>query len=231
MSARPCGLDRRDGRMVLDKHRKDAEFTLAPVAKRFINVNPNTISWLGLIMAAVSGVLLFFSWDRHILLLPAAVAVIVSGYFDALDGKIAKLAGKCSVKGDYLDHVFDRYADMFMIAAVAVSGWCNAYVGLLAVMGVLLTSYMGTQAQAVGAKRLYDGLLGRADRVVLCFVFPLIQGLMCILGYSHIDVFGYSVSWMEIMMIYFAVLGNLTAVQRGIITWRNLSEAEEEKKE
>ena len=89
MSAGFGGLVRRDGRMVLDKHRADAEFTLAPVAKRFINVNPNTISWLGLIMAAVSGVLLYFSWDYHILLLFASIAVIVSGYFDALDGKIA----------------------------------------------------------------------------------------------------------------------------------------------
>ncbi|MCQ2078687.1 MAG: CDP-alcohol phosphatidyltransferase family protein [archaeon] len=222
--------------MVLDKHRKDAEFTLAPVARRFINVNPNTISWLGLIMAAVSGVLLYMSWAHHWLLVPAAIAVIISGYFDALDGKIAKLAGKCSVKGDYLDHVFDRYADMFMIAAIAVSGWCNTYIGLLAVIGVLLTSYMGTQAQAIGAKRLYDGLLGRADRVVLCFLFPIIEAIACALGYGTLDISGYSLSWMEIMMIYFAVLGNLTAIQRGIITWRNLTEAEktsseEEKKE
>ena len=218
--------------MVLDKHRKDAEFTLAPVAKRFINVNPNTISWLGLITAAISGILLYLSWDYNWLLPVGAAVVLLSGYFDALDGKIAKLAGKCSVKGDYLDHVFDRYADMFMIAAIALSGWCNTTVGLLAVMGVLLTSYMGTQAQAVGAKRLYDGLLGRADRVVLCFIFPLIQGLMCILGYSHITIMDYEMSWLELMMIYFAIVGNLTAIQRGIITWRNLSEAEsEEKKE
>ena len=75
-------------------------------------------------------------------------------------------------------------------------------------------------------------LLGRADRVVLCFIFPLIQGIACILGYSHIVIGDYMISWLEIMMIYFAVLGNLTAIQRGIITWRNLSEAEnEEKKE
>ncbi len=212
--------------MVLDKHRKEADFTLAPVAKRLINVNPNTISWLGLIMAAVSGVLFYFSWENHILLAFAAIAVLVSGYFDALDGKIAKLAGKCTVKGDYLDHVFDRYADMFMIAAIALSGWCDTTIGLLAIIGVLLTSYMGTQAQAIGAKRLYDGLLGRADRVVLCFLFPIIQGIMLIFGYGSFEFYGHTFSWLEIMMIYFAILGNLTAVQRVLITWKNLGEAE-----
>ena len=214
--------------MVLDKHRKDADFTLAPVAKRLINVNPNVISWLGLIMAAVSGILLYFSWDYHWMLPIGAAAVLVSGYFDALDGKIAKLAGKCTAKGDYLDHVFDRYADMFMIGAIAVSGWCSTIVGLLAVMGVLLTSYMGTQAQAIGAKRLYDGLLGRADRVVLCCAFPIVQWIACYFGYGILDISGYGLSWMEIMMIYFAVLGNLTAIQRVIITWRNLEEADRE---
>lgn len=210
--------------MVLDKHRKEADFTLTPVARRLINVNPNYISWLGLIMAAVSGVLLYFSWDHHWLLPVSAIAVIVSGYFDALDGKIAKLASKCTVKGDYLDHVFDRYADMFMIAAIALSGWCETWIGLLAVMGVLLTSYMGTQAQAIGAKRLYDGLLGRADRVVLCFLFPLIQWVACIVGDGFISIGSYDISWMEIMMIYFAVMGNLTAIQRVFITWHNLGD-------
>ena len=151
--------------MVLDTQRARIDFLLTPVAKKLINVNPNTISWLGLITAFISGVLMFFSYDNHWLLLAGAAVVIISGYFDALDGKIAKLSGKACKKGDYLDHVFDRYADLFMIGGVAISAWCNIYLGLLALVGVLLTSYMGTQAQAVGAPRLYAGLLGRADRV------------------------------------------------------------------
>jgi len=234
MSTGKCQLVRGDGRMVLDEHRKDADFTLTPVAKRFIKVNPNYVSWLGLIVAAVAGAVLYFSWDCWWLLPLASFVVLLSGYFDALDGKIAKLAGKTSVKGDYLDHVFDRYADMFMIGAIALSGWCNLYVGFFAVIGVLLTSYMGTQAQAIGAPRLYSGLLGRADRVILCFLFPIIQGIFCLVGWPFIEVWGLSFSWMELMMLWFAVAGNVTAVQRAIITWRNLGKmapTQDEKKE
>ncbi|MDR0508507.1 MAG: CDP-alcohol phosphatidyltransferase family protein [Candidatus Methanoplasma sp.] len=209
--------------MVLDGQRKKVDFALTPVAKKLINVNPNMISWIGLILAFVSGLLLYFSFEYHYLLIAGAAMVILSGYFDALDGKVAKLAGKASDKGDYLDHVFDRYADVFMIGGVAVSAWCNPYIGMLALVGVLLTSYMGTQAQAIGAPRLYAGLLGRADRVVLSTVFPVMQFIMIYLGCSAVEVAGYSVSWLEMMMIWFAVIGNLTAVQRGIITWKNLS--------
>ena len=220
-------MGRGDGQMVLDTQRARVDFLLAPVAKKLINVNPNTISWLGLITAFVSGVLMYLSPDNHWFLLIGAAVVILSGYFDALDGKIAKLSGKASKKGDYLDHVFDRYADLFMIGGVAISAWCNIYIGLLALVGVLLTSYMGTQAQAVGAPRLYAGLLGRADRVVLSTLFPVIQFVMCMVGFDAIRIADWSISWMEIMVIYFAVMGNVTAIQRGIITWNNMSKMEE----
>ncbi len=210
--------------MVLDGHRDKADFALTPVAKKLINVNPNMISWAGLLLALLCGVLLYLSYDHHILLIVGAIVVLVSGYFDALDGKVAKLAGKASKRGDFLDHVFDRYADVFMIGGVALSAWCNPILGALALVGVLLTSYMGTQAQAVGAPRLYAGLLGRADRVVLSTLFPIIQYVMIVLGYGSVTILGITVTWLEMMVIYFAVVGNLTAIQRAIVTWNNMKE-------
>src|SRR5574344_1881134 len=114
-------LVRGDGQMVLDGQRARADFALTPVAKRLINVNPNMISWVGLILALVCGLLFYFSGyyldgreEFKWLLLLGGIMVLVSGYFDALDGKVAKLAGKAGRKGDYLDHVFDRYADVFI---------------------------------------------------------------------------------------------------------------------
>ena len=224
--------------MVLDGQRARVDFALTPLAKKLINVNPNIISWIGLILALVCGVVFYISGapDREWLLLVGAVLVIVSGYFDALDGKIAKLANKCSAKGDYLDHVFDRYADVFMIGGIAFCAyWCNPYLGMLALVGVLLTSYMGTQAQAIGAPRLYAGLLGRADRVVLSTLFPIIQVIMSSIGYGSffIDLgsWSFDINWLEIMMLWFAVVGNLTAVQRAIITWNNLTRMQASGKE
>ena len=218
--------------MVLDGQRARVDFALTPVAKRLINVNPNTLSWIGLILAFVSGLLFFLSGENdewRWMLILGAVVVLVSGYFDAIDGKVAKLAGKASKKGDFLDHVFDRYADVFMIGGVAISTWCDPYIGMLALVGVLLTSYMGTQAQAVGAPRLYAGFLGRADRVVLSTLFPIIMFIALFYDNGHINVFDViTLSWLEIMMLWFAVVGNLTAVQRAIVTWRNMTKAEKE---
>ena len=221
--------------MVLDSKRASVDFALTPVAKKLINVNPNMISWAGLVLAFACGFVFWFSGrDGMGWLLPVgALMVIVSGYFDALDGKVAKLSGKAGPKGDYLDHVFDRYADVFMIGGVAFCAtWCDPYLGMLALVGVLLTSYMGTQAQAIGAPRLYAGLLGRADRVVLSTLFPLIQFIAIQFGCGSFEVAGITLTWMEIMMLWFAVVGNLTAIQRAIITWNNLGKMHpDEKKE
>ena len=154
--------------MVLDSKRDSVEFIITPVARAMSRFDPNTISWASFVMAWAAGILLFFSPYSWELLLPlSALAVLLSGFLDAIDGKVARLTGKASKQGDVLDHILDRYSDVVMIGAVAVSAWCNPYIGIMAIIGVLLTSYMGTQSQAIGAGRLYAGLLGRADRVVL----------------------------------------------------------------
>ena len=213
--------------------RSNVDFAISPVAKIFRNVNPNVISWIGLIIALASGVVLAMSYEYHIFLIVGAILVIVSGYFDSLDGKVAKMFNKCTKKGDYLDHVFDRYADVFMIGGIAVSGWCNPYLGLLAIIGTLLTSYMGTQAQAVGAPRLYAGLLGRADRVVLTTLFPILQYIFLFVANGDYATFTlemadmvFEISWLEIMLLWFAIVGNITAIQRAIVTWNNMSKME-----
>jgi archaetidylinositol phosphate synthase len=216
------------------------EFILLPVAKALSRFHPNTLSWLSFVMAWVAGLLIFFSpWDWERMLPLAALAVLASGFLDAIDGKVARITGKASRRGDLLDHILDRYSDVVMIGAVAVSAWCNPYIGMFALIGVLLTSYMGTQAQAVGAGRLYAGLLGRADRVVLLVAAPLVQLLFMVLlpgyiaigdptpyyQYGFLNIYGdISLSAFEIVMLWFAIVGNITAVQRAVAIWKRVKD-------
>ncbi len=211
--------------MVLDSKRDSVEFILDPLSKALSRFNPNTLSWIAFILAIVAGLLIYFSYgDYWYILLPlAAIVVILSGFFDAIDGKVARMTFKSSKRGDLLDHVLDRYADVIMIGSVAVSAWCSPYIGILAIIGVLLTSYMGTQCQAIGAGRLYSGLLGRADRVVLLTLAPIVQVIyMAITDSAWITIGDYSITIFGIVMLWFAIIGNLTAVQRAIKIWKML---------
>jgi archaetidylinositol phosphate synthase len=195
-----------------------------PAANALKGVDPNLISVIALVLALVVGILTYYSFEDWELLLPIiSILVLVSGFLDAVDGKVARLVGKAGKRGDFIDHVFDRYADIFMIGGVVVSSWCNIYLGILALLGVLMTSYMGTQAQALGIGRMYAGLLGRADRIVLMFLVPLVQwGYVLITGDKFVDLGWVQFSMFELMMLWFALVGNLTVVQRGIATWKEL---------
>jgi archaetidylinositol phosphate synthase len=196
---------------------------MGPTARAFAKIDPNTISAVSLVLAAVAGITLFLSPDYWQALLPlAAFLVLLSGFFDALDGKVARLTGKSSRRGDLIDHVFDRYADVFMIGAIAVSAWCSPYIGILAVIGVMLTSYMGTQAQALGAGRHYGGLLGRADRVVVLIAAPLVQMAMMGAGTTSFDFGSVDLTFFEVAMLWFGIVGNLTAIQRALAIWKDV---------
>jgi len=201
--------------MVLDSHRGKVDFIMDPVAKAMIKVHPNYISFMAIILAAAAGVMLFYSFDHWILLPISAMVVLVSGFLDGLDGKVARLAGIADRRGDFLDHVLDRYADMLMIGGVAVSAWCSPYLGMMALIGVLLTSYM----------RMYAGLLGRADRIVLSFLVPLVQMVMVLTGHTEVELLGIHFNAFEVMMLWFAVVGNLTALQRAVLTYDWLRKA------
>jgi len=203
--------------MVLDSHRGLADRYLLPLANRMLDVDPNMMTWMAFGFAVLAGIA--FYAGGPLFLLAAMFCVFFNALFDALDGRIAKLTGKASNRGDFLDHVLDRYADIFMLGGIALSpsGYCDFRIGVLAMLGVLLASYMGTQAQAVGIGRDYGGILGRADRLVL-LVFAAFAQITT-------DLSGLGLRIIEWTMILFAVLGNFTAIQRGVATWRKLSRA------
>jgi len=206
--------------MVLDKSRGRVDPLLTVIAKRFTSINPDVLTWFALLFSVVAGVFFYFSNPatelQNYFLFFAVLFVFLNGLFDAIDGKVAKLTNKATARGDFLDHALDRYADVFMVGALALSPWCRPPIGLLAIIGVLLTSYMGTQAQAIGYKRDYSGLLGRADRLALLIVFPLIQHITL----SSSLQLPWNVTILELVLVYFAVVGNITAIQRFYITLR-----------
>ena len=189
------------------------------MAARLIRVDPNAVSWVALLAATGAGVGFFIGGPAFLSL--ALVLLLGNSYLDALDGKIARLAGKASARGDFLDHVLDRYADVLMLGGVSFNPmYAHLSIGTLALLGVLLTSYMGTQAQAVGQGRAYGGILGRADRLVLLFVGGVIQLLVAPAGAIQIGVGPLALGPLEWFLVLFAVLGHTTAIQRAWRIWR-----------
>lgn len=201
--------------MTLDRLRPAMDRTLDPfvAAAARVGLTPNGVSVLAFGVAIVAGAAFVLAGEEPLLYLAGGLLVGVSGWLDVLDGALARELGIASDAGDLLDHVLDRYADVVLIAGIA-AGIERYALGFAAVTGVLLTSYMGTQIQAVGLGREYGGLVGRADRLALIGLVGIgtaaypepIEGLT-------------AVGW---LLVFLAVVGHLTAVQRFAGAWRDL---------
>jgi archaetidylinositol phosphate synthase len=194
--------------MTLDRFRPTADRALEPfvAVSRRLGLTPDGISVIAFALA-VAAAATFVVGGRWYLL--GAVLVLANGWLDLLDGALARTLETDSAAGDLLDHVLDRYADLVLIAGLA-AGVERYALGFAAVTGVLLTSYLGTQAQAVGAGRVYAGLVGRADRLALIGVTAALAPFTG--QFRSLTVVGW-------LLAILAVVGHLTALQRFRAAW------------
>jgi len=204
--------------MVLDRQRRLFDFFLVPLGRALGHVNPNVLTILGLLASVPAAVLVYYADPATELstfyLVGASLFVLLHGLLDMLDGVVARLHKKETPLGDFLDHVVDRVADVILLTAVSLSAWADLRVGLVAIAATLLTSYLGTQAQAVGAGRMYTGFVARADRLFLLIVAPIVDHLL-VAGRIHIPLAGAEHA-LGLSLWYIAIGGLVTALERFI---------------
>ena len=202
--------------MTLDRLRPLADRLLTPFvsASARVGLTPNAVSVLAFGLAAAAGGAFYLGTTDRVWYLVGALLVFLNGWLDLLDGALARRLGTDSKAGDMLDHVLDRYADIVMLVGLA-AGIGRYPLGLAAITGVLMTSYLGTQSQAVGLDRVYGGLLGRADRLALMGFAGLGAAVVRepLVGLTL-------VGW---LLAVFAVVGHFTALQRFYGAFRALS--------
>ncbi|MGC8646559.1 MAG: CDP-alcohol phosphatidyltransferase family protein [Thermoplasmata archaeon] len=198
--------------MVLDRFRKSVDPVLNSISRPFVFMHPNTITMISFLFSVLTG---FFFYLGDYLLLYAFFFLFISSLLDAVDGKVARLRGIASKRGDFLDHIMDRYSDAIIVTGIAFSYYTHWYTAFFALTGIFFTSYSGTQAQAVTGKRDYGGILGRADRLVLFMILAIMQFL-----FMKFSIFSLSIS--DLFMIVIGFLGHVTAIQRILRTWGTL---------
>ena len=202
--------------MTLDQLRPVANRLLAPFVGLSVSLGltPDAISVVAFVLAAGAAGAFYLGGDASVWYLAGALLVFLNGWLDLLDGAVAREMETASKAGDLLDHVLDRYADVVIIGGLC-AGVGRYALGFAAVTGVLLTSYLGTQSQAVGLDRTYGGLLGRADRLALIGITGVVA------TWITATLWGLTVvGW---LLVLFAVVGHFTAIQRFLGAWRALS--------
>ena len=199
---------------MLTKLKKKVQQLLSTEARAAHNVGltPNMISVVGIVLSILAAVAYAMSLGQPLLLLVAVFLLLASGFFDTLDGVLARSFQQATVFGGFFDSLLDRYADAIVYSGIIIGGLCDVSWGLAALAGSMLVSYSRARAEAAGIKMESVGLAERAER-------------MLILAVASIAAFFWlpSLNWGIIVL---AVLSNFTVLQRGIHAYRWLKKKE-----
>jgi phosphatidylglycerophosphate synthase len=187
-------------------------FIFDPVVNVFqmCRITANMLSAMALVFAFLAGIVYYYSSGSAYLLFIALLLVFLNAFMDGADGILARKTNSTSKYGDFLDHVIDRYADVFIVGGACLGGYVDPTLGIVILTGILLASYLGTQAQAVGIGRVYGGIMGRADRLVLLILATSVN----IVYMPKIGLLGFDYSILGWALIVIGVASHITAVQR-----------------
>ena len=190
------------------------------LANRFADLNfkPNYITIFAFIFAILAGISFYLS---NYFLLPASIFAALNAILDLMDGMVAKKIKQVTKRGEFLDHMLDRFSDTIILLGISFSDNCNTLLGLLAAISVLLVSYSNAQGQAVGVKIIYKDLLGKEKRYLLYLIIPIIQFLLFLS--SHNKIFR-NFTLLDFLMLWFIIAGIYTTFSRSAKIWKSIKE-------
>jgi archaetidylinositol phosphate synthase len=174
---------------------------LAPIARRS-PLSPNAITLIALLINMAVGALLYMRW-----FFAAMVVLAFSGLADAFDGIVARVQGKETRFGDFLDHFADRVSDAFILTGWLLGNEVRIEVALAATIAIGLNSYIGTQLQATWHEREYD-TVGRGEFILALMIFPIFSSILYQNHWDHLTFSGLRiVEWMALLISVFAFFG------------------------
>ncbi|HCZ11407.1 MAG TPA: CDP-alcohol phosphatidyltransferase family protein [Nitrospiraceae bacterium] len=165
---------------------------LAPLAKR-IAVSPNILTGAGFLITAAAALVIPFNT------LAGGLLIIAGGFFDMLDGIVARTNGKSTRFGALLDSTLDRYSDSFIFIAIAWfffdrNNLAGVMLSIGSLVGAFVISYVRARAEGIGIECAV-GIMERPERVVLL-------------------AFGCITGWLFPVIVLLFLLSHITAVQR-----------------
>jgi phosphatidylglycerophosphate synthase len=173
----------------------------APLAAR-CPLSPNTVTLLALLLNVIAAVLLY----RRMFLVAIAF-ITIGGLTDAFDGIVARVQGKATRYGDFLDHFADRMSDFLVAAGWLLGSGVRVDIAVGVMIAIMLNGYVGTQIEATWHERTYD-TVGRGEFVLALVVYPIVSHILFTNGWEQLMYAGLRITeWMALLLVAFALLG------------------------
>ena len=190
---------------MLNNLRESIRPALEKMGKGFAStgLSPNFWTVVGLVIALASAVV--YGMGMEFGLIIGGILLLVSGFFDMVDGQVARVTGKTSKKGEYLDSMFDKISEVAIFLGILVGGYAEPYLVLLAITLSLLVSYARAKSDLINIKLQGIGIGERAERLLVIAIIGII-------------------GFMDYAVIIVVIIAGITLIQRMIYTAKNISE-------
>ena len=166
-------------------------------------ISPNGWSCIGLVFAFASAFV--YGWNIEYSLIIGGVILLIAGFFDIVDGQVARVSQKVTRAGGFLDSVFDKIAEVAIFLGILIGGFAEPYLVFLAITFSLLVSYTRSRAESLGVKLQGIGIGERAERLLVIAI---------------IGIFGF----MEYAVIIVIIIAAITFIQRIVVSAKALKE-------
>jgi archaetidylinositol phosphate synthase len=201
---------------LLNKLRVLLEPTLTKIGTTFASTGLSANFWTGLglalsLLAAIAYASNTFlavelkPWNLAAVI--GGVLLLLSGFFDIVDGSVARVTNKMSRRGAFLDSIFDKLAEVVIFGGIALgqladSFWCIVGLGMS-----LLVSYTRARAESLGVRLQGTGIGERAERLLIIAIIGMIPAREA----------------MQWAMIIVSIVAGITLAQRMAVSLRRLS--------
>lgn len=184
-------------------HRLGSSFAATGLSANFWTLVGLLISVLagGIYASALIGV----NWYTAAVL--GGIALLIAGFFDMVDGSVARVTGKMSKRGAFLDSSFDKVAETAIFFGIALGGLAQPTWVMLALALSLLVSYTRARAESLGVELKGIGIGERAERLLIVAIVGMLP---------HPE----ALNW---AMIIVSIVAAVTIGQRIAATSRKLS--------
>ncbi|HET9527327.1 MAG TPA: CDP-alcohol phosphatidyltransferase family protein [Pyrinomonadaceae bacterium] len=188
------------------------------------HISPNILTVIGVAVNVGCGLLFGLGWFFE-----AGIALVVANLFDMLDGQVARLSGRVTRFGGFLDSSLDRLSDMVVFVGLmvfyardtALHSTLNVFLAGAGLMGSVMVSYASARAESLIPK-CDVGFLRRPERVVLFIIGALS---------THPGSNNFFANRMPAVLWVLAVGSYWTFAHRMYHTWRELAKVEATKTE
>jgi len=133
-------------------------------------IHPDAISYLSILAATTAALCFWKAGTYQLLLVAGPLFCYLRLWLNMLDGMVALESGKANLRGEILNDLPDRVSDVLIFVGVAHSGLAHPLTGYWAAIAALLTAYVGTLGQAVGAQREFSGVMSKPWRMLVLHV-------------------------------------------------------------